>query len=283
MLYDVPFPDGSPRMYRRAEKFIDSGINAIEVGYNCLPKCKKQLMQRNVYILHYITEGKGVFMDEEMDNTCGYVVVPGEVEKNEADSEEPYECYWIMFRGELSDVFLRKVGLDIHNSVFKFDKNRQCAEIIKKALFHELCNDSASEACVIQAAFYEIIALHMSGKSSELKPAAATAERIADFIKKNYHHQLRISEIAEKFHYTRNHLFALFKKEYGMSPQDYLLNYRLEKAKLLLSNQRHKLIIKEISDAVGFEDPLYFSRLFRKRVGMSPTEYKKRHKAELDL
>ena len=283
MLYNFPFSDGNPRIYRRAEIFIDTGINAIEVGYNRMPKSKKQLMQRNVYILHYITDGKGMFMDEEINTDGGYLVVPGEIEKCEADPENPYECYWIMFRGELADLFLKKIGLDTHNSVFKFDKNRECAEIIKKALYNYHCGDSASEACIIQSAFYEIIALHMSGKASEAVPSSEMADSIASFIRKNYQHRLKVSEIAEKFHYTRNHLFALFKKEYGISPQEYLLNYRIEKAKQLLSNKQHNLIIKEIADSVGFDDPLYFSRIFRKRVGVSPTEYKKTHKPVLDL
>ena len=103
----------------------------------------------------------------------------------------------------------------------------------------------------------------------------ATAQKIADFIQMNYHRRFKISQLAEKFHYTRNHMFVLFKREFGVSPIEYLINVRLDKAKMFLTNEDYNLSVKEISDAVGFEDPLYFSRLFRKRTGMSPTEYKK--------
>ena len=216
-------------------------------------------------------------MDSPFDNDCIYTVVPGEVEKTIADAEEPYECYWIMFRGVLAERFIKKCGIPLQNSVLKFNKNPECAEIIKKALYQQGSVSSMSEACAMQSAFYELMALHTSNKPS--KVVCTTAQNIADFIQMNYHHKFKISELAEEFHYTRNHLFVLFKEEFGISPVDYLINVRIDKAKIFLTNQDHNLSVKEISNSVGFEDPLYFSRLFRKRTGMSPTEYRKSKKS----
>lgn len=64
---------------------------------------------------------------------------------------------------------------------------------------------------------------------------------------------------------------SVFKEVYGVSPQNYLVNYRLRKAKELM---RHtNLTIKQISSLTGFEDQLYFSRLFKKHEKMSPKVY----------
>ena len=117
-------------------------------------------MQRDVYIIHYIISGKGTYMSSNFDNQCIYTVVPGEVERTTADREELYECYWVMFRGILAERFLKQSGIPLHNSVLSFDKNLECAEIIKKALYQQACESGLAEACVMQSAFYELMALH---------------------------------------------------------------------------------------------------------------------------
>ena len=102
------------------------------------------------------------------------------------------------------------------------------------------------------------------------------AQKVANFIEKSYYSQITIATLAKDFHISRNYLYTLFKQEYGVSPQDYLISYRIERAKKLLKNNRSYLSIKEVSTAVGFENPLYFSRIFRNRTGMSPSEYRKK-------
>ena len=81
-------------------------------------------------------------------------------------------------------------------------------------------------------------------------------------------------ELAKKLHYTRNHLYKLFKKEYGVSPSEYMMALRIEKAKMLFHDQTKTLSVSNVAYAVGFADPLYFSRIFRQRTGASPTEFK---------
>lgn len=83
----------------------------------------------------------------------------------------------------------------------------------------------------------------------------------------SYHQSLRIDSIAKQYGFTRNHLYTLFKDACGVSPQSYLLTVRVEKAKALLSDKHAALSASEVAFAVGFNDPLYFSRVFRKRVG----------------
>lgn len=75
--------------------------------------------------------------------------------------------------------------------------------------------------------------------------------------------------------YNANYLKKLFKKEIGMSPQQFLINLRLTHAKNLLHNHNHQggLSVSQIAYHCGYDDPLYFSRAFKARYGHSPKAY----------
>lgn len=97
-------------------------------------------------------------------------------------------------------------------------------------------------------------------------------ERSITFMKNNIQKQLSVEEIAREFHYSPSHYTALFKKKTGLSPIDYFIRMKIHYACQLLSQR--ELIIKEIADKVGYEDPYYFSRIFKKVTGKSPEQYK---------
>ena len=78
-------------------------------------------------------------------------------------------------------------------------------------------------------------------------------------MKTNIDKQLSVEEIAREFHYSPSHYTALFKKKTGLSPIDYFIRIKIHYACQLLSQR--ELIIKEIADKVGYEDPYYFSRI----------------------
>ena len=69
-------------------------------------------------------------------------------------------------------------------------------------------------------------------------------------------------------------MISLFHERYGVSPQEYLLSARIDRAKELLKNKDES--IKSVALSVGIENSLYFSRLFKKKTGVTPTEFAKR-------
>lgn len=93
--------------------------------------------------------------------------------------------------------------------------------------------------------------------------------KITCYIQDNYADEMPISELAELYEMNTNRLYYLFCKYAGMGPGDYLIAYRLNKAKELLITTDFP--IHQISDEVGYADPLYFSRIFKKRFGLSPS------------
>ena len=100
--------------------------------------------------------------------------------------------------------------------------------------------------------------------------------RILDIVHRQYNQpDFSLSNAMEGIHLSADYLNKLFKREIGQSPHEYLVGIRMRKACSLLSSQTlGRLNIKEISDQCGFTDPLYFSRMFRKRLGLSPSRYR---------
>jgi len=86
--------------------------------------------------------------------------------------------------------------------------------------------------------------------------------------------EFNLNFLADKTGFSVSYLSQLFKKIYGVSFSDYMINQRLEKSKLLLLTTSLKNY--EIADKVGISDPNYFSTLFRKKYKDSPGKYKKR-------
>jgi two-component system response regulator YesN len=92
-----------------------------------------------------------------------------------------------------------------------------------------------------------------------------------EFIKENYNEELHLKDVAMAISISPQYLSKIFKDEVGINFIDYLTTVRIEEAKKMLKQEN--LSIKEICFTIGYNDPNYFSRLFKKIVGVSPTEY----------
>lgn len=94
---------------------------------------------------------------------------------------------------------------------------------------------------------------------------------IADFIENvenEYMNEINVDELVSGYGLSKNHFTKVFKQAVNLTPHDYVVDYRIEKAKALL--QEGKYYINEIAEMVGYPDYAYFSRLFKKKEGVSP-------------
>lgn len=282
MIYDIAFDKDSPRLYRLAEIEPMGDISVVEVGYNRVPRGLRQTMRRDVYILHYVTGGKGKFMGTSFGKGCAYIVVPGETELLEASEDDPYETYWIMFRGVGARQLLESAHIPHRNCIFDCTDISPFRRILHEAVFDIRPQNKLVEGYMMQGALYRILALHLEEAREAPDRASDTATKIKSFIDNHYEEELRIDDLAKRFRYNRSHLYKIFKEAYGTSIMDYLLNVRIEKSKLLLK-ENAECTVSEAAYAVGFNDPLYFSRAFRERVGISPSLFKKHSRDRRDL
>ena len=98
--------------------------------------------------------------------------------------------------------------------------------------------------------------------------------KIKNYLSENFNHSISIQNLAEEFDFNYTYLCVQFKKEFGHSPNEYLIHKRVETAKDLLKHKQY-MEIKDIALSVGYEDAYYFSRIFKSNTGHSPSEYRK--------
>ena len=102
--------------------------------------------------------------------------------------------------------------------------------------------------------------------------AVEHADKAVRYIEYNYMNEISPKDVSAYLNLDRTYFFRIFKKYTGMSPEQYIMNYRIRKSLELLKNSPYS--VSEIATFVGISDVYYFSRLFKKIMNMSPTEYR---------
>ena len=100
-----------------------------------------------------------------------------------------------------------------------------------------------------------------------------TVIRTKRFIENNFEQELNLDVLSDAQFTSKFHLLRLFKKYYGMTPMQYLIDRRIEKSKEYL---RNGMPVTQTCFAVGFESPSSFSTLFKNKIGVAPLEFQKR-------
>jgi two-component system response regulator YesN len=96
---------------------------------------------------------------------------------------------------------------------------------------------------------------------------------ICSYIEKHYQENLTLQHISNQFFISREYISRKFKQEFKVNFSDYMSRIRIEKSKLLLLNPH--LRIAKIAEEVGYPDVKYFSKVFKKIVGVSPNQFRK--------
>jgi two-component system response regulator YesN len=98
-------------------------------------------------------------------------------------------------------------------------------------------------------------------------------DEIARYIQINYEEDISLQEFSERFYLSREYISRKFKQMYGENISDYIVRIRIERAKELLKFPNLK--IYEIANRIGYQDDKYFRKVFKKAVGITPSDYRK--------
>ena len=97
-------------------------------------------------------------------------------------------------------------------------------------------------------------------------------ERTITYMKENLDQPLQAAALASRANVSLSHYFALFKRLTGCTPIDFFIHLRMERAREMLETTA--LTVKEVAAALGYDDPFYFSRVFKSINGLAPTDYR---------
>lgn len=234
---------------------------------------------RDHYIIHYILGGKGSFTVGEttykLGKNDGFLICPGTVVYYEADVAEPWSYGWVGFNGFKAPVYLKQAGLDNQNPIFRYDKDHFLRECLVRMISTKQLVRGREIRLI--GLLYEFLSQLVEMTDNYLLEKDNRKEeyvrKALEYIRMNYSRKITISEIANYIGLDRSYLYSLFQEYLNTSPQDYLIRFRMDKACELL--QATSLSVGSIAYSVGYEDPLLFSKVFKKARGLPPREYRK--------
>lgn len=231
---------------------------------------------RSHYLLHYILNGKGKYY---VNNSCyelkvgdGFLICPGESTYYEADKEEPWEYCWISFGGYDSGTILKKCGLSKENLVFKDNSNGIFKENLL-SLIHNYDDKRNNEFALLGQLYLCFSNIYDQISSKEKVTHESYIDKAIDYIYNNYSYDIKISDIAKYVRIDRTYLYKIFIQEYKVSPQQYLISFRLNAAVNLLETT--KMNITEIAYSSGFKDTPTFYKHFKRQFNATPVHYRK--------
>jgi len=161
-------------------------------------------------------------------------------------------------------------NIRISVSAIEVDKRHEEGKDIASLLKLIEKSDSADEL----NSLLEEVAVRIAEKVNNFnnKSIKLILRKAIDYIHEHYNEQVTLNEVAENIYVSTFYISRMFKKELGKSFVDYLNDVRIEKSKELLKDVRYKTY--EVAEIVGIPDPHYFSKLFKKYSGMTPSEYR---------
>ena len=234
---------------------------------------------RSGYMIHYVLKGKGIFKVHDkiyhLGENDAFLIEPNVLIYYEADVEDPWEYTWIGFSGVKAKEYLNRTSLSIGNPIFTFDQDyklaRCMASIITAATLPP--NKDLLLTSRLYEFFYELCELYPNREiTGELKQQKYIEDALL-FIEQNYPYAITVNDVAKHISIDRSYLHRLFKQYLNQSPQEFLLNIKIEKSCFLLTNSSLK--IGDIARSVGYKDVLLFSKIFKKIKNCTPSEYRK--------
>ncbi|MFX3631571.1 MAG: AraC family transcriptional regulator [Candidatus Pristimantibacillus sp.] len=238
----------------------------------------------NYTLIHSVDHGFGTFEWQRKMYHLGkgdiFVIFPGVLFNYEADKAEPWSYRWVALQGRNVTEMLENVGVTITNPIVRGADSANLASIFE-TIEHELelksgetittlATDGWFRLLLAEFARLNINKLHYSS-TKVLTDSERLVEQAIRWFQTQYMLPISIEKLATSLGYHRTHFTKVFKQLTSLSPQQYINQVRMKRARELLNTN---ISIEQVGNSCGFSDPLYFSKQFKKWTGTSPTQYR---------
>ncbi len=246
----------------RNRQFKD--INPVDFGVEqCVPGYKYGPHVRKYFLLHFVLSGKGVFIKDgktyELSAGDFFFIYPDEVTTYIADQKDPWKYIWVGCTGELAKRFY-----ELDSPVGKL------SDRIFLELYGMLKEDFPGWDNMKEEYIAVVIHRIMAELFAHPSPHRHYISRVKAFINSSYMKNISVQGIADELSVDRRYLSRIFKSQCGESIKEYLTKVRLQNAAgFLISGYS----VNETYELCGYSDRSNFSRSFKKKYGVWPSEY----------
>lgn len=256
---------------------VSESMSTYDIGSEqCAPGHHWSIGFTDRYLLHYIVKGKGRFIcdgrEYELKRGNAFLITGEKGGYYEADKEDPWYYIWINISGDMADSFLKSIALSRESPIYTTSK----PDVIE-GHFEKLLEIRGENSFLLSGAMFTLMGEMIrcsDTKAEQVKKSTEEYVRMCkNYISVNAYRRISVETLCDYVGLEHSYLYRLFMNSEGMSPCSYIIEYKLKRAKQLLKET--KLSVGEIASSVGYEDGLAFSKLFAKKTGVSPTEYRR--------
>lgn len=237
------------------------------------------------YQILYVASGRTHFFfnGEEKIVTAGHMVLyqPKEEQKYDYYGEDKPEVYWVHFTGSDVKNILHHYNIPLSGHVFYCGTSPIYVMLFKQIIL-EFQNCSVGYQEMLEMCLRQLL---LAVQRARLEKPSVVDSHVHDemeaarqYFNEHYNEPIVIEEFAQSRHISVSLFMRNFKRVFNVSPKQYIQDVRMNNAQSLLATTDYS--VAEIAAIVGFDNPLYFSRQYRKEKGMSPTHYRKLLKEE---
>ena len=256
-------------------KLVQMGEQRCAPGHSC------GVFDRSGYLIHFICSGKGRYVcggrEYKLGQGQAFLITNERDIYYEADSHDPWYYKWFEICGSTAEKFLQRCGLSIDNPIFN-PLNPKAVEECITSLINTYASVFAGDISFIgMSECLRLLSVMEENSDAEIQqsgsPGRTYVEMAKNYVYINLNKKIRISDICRNIGIERSYLYRLFEEYEGKSPRDYVIDYKLRRAKNILLEGR--MSVAEAAAAVGYDDQSAFSKLFSAKFGISPKEMKK--------
>lgn len=263
---------------------LTGALYITDIGY--FPHARDHYRERpegcDSFILIHCEEGRGCVSINGVLHPIAerqLIVIPsGTAHTYWADDEHPWTIRWLHFQGsqaaqyaQLLKTGLAPITLGTTDSETFAGLFGQCFDLLSGSAY-----STSHRILAMQTLAYAFSLLGLVPERAEHNSQTRHIEAAIRLMNTRIEKSLTLDEIARHVRLSRQHLNHLFKNAVGFAPIDYYLRLKMRRACQLLDLT--PLTVQEIAHSLGFKDPYYFSRLFHRTIGMSPTAYRSKVK-----
>ena len=232
------------------------------------------------YQLLYVSSGKTHFFfgDEEKEVTAGNMILfqPRQEQRYEYFAVDRPEVYWVHFTGSEVKNILKHYDVPMDGNVFYCGTTSTFAYLFKEMINEfQTCRTGYQE--LLEMYLRQIFLLVQRNRQEQKPTVSSYLQEEMDYARiyfnEHYNEDISIEEYAQSRGMSVSWFLRNFKQVTMKSPMQYILSIRIDNAVSLLETTDYT--VTEISTIVGYENPLYFSRIFKKQKGVSPSDYRK--------